>query len=75
MCFSIESGRRFATAVIALGFDNSIDSLSAGMALRSGSLATGDIVEEERDRLLEKLNRFKVENKQSMNLIFERMLR
>lgn len=44
----------------------------AGIALRRGALATGDIVEIEHNRLLEELNCYKMENKQLKQLIMEK---
>lgn len=63
-CPSIESGRSITTGVMAPEIDVRMDSSLAGVALESGFLATEDGVEAERDRLLEKLNRFEMENEQ-----------
>lgn len=64
---SIASGRGIATGVMAPENEVSMDSPLAGMALKSGLFAAEDSVDAERDRLLEELNRYRMENEQLKN--------
>lgn len=52
-CPNIETGRGFATIVIALGIDVSTNPPFAAMATKSGVLATENTVEAKPDRSLE----------------------
>lgn len=61
---SIESKRGFATRLMGLEIDFSTNFQLARVALRRGSVATEDRVKKARDRLVEKLNHYNVDNGQ-----------
>lgn len=69
---SSKSRRVFAIGIIGPGIDVCVDSSSGKVALRSDLLPTEDSVDAERGRLLERLNRYKMENEQEQKLMLEK---
>lgn len=63
-CLSIESEIDFASCDMASGVNVKLDSHLAGDLLRSSVVVTKDSVKAERDRLMEELNSFTMENEQ-----------
>lgn len=69
LSLSIESGRRNATCVMATGIDDSLDSHLTSVEQKNGHPDVGNSIEVERDRLLDELSRYKIENERERMIL------